>query len=228
MKISRTGVQLFSECPHCFYLQYKLKMRRPSGYPFTLNAAVDKLVKVEMDYYRDKQMIPPMVAKYGYDLIPYKHEQIDTWRNNFRGVSHEYGGHLFYGAIDDVWIDEDEMVHVVDYKCTAKADPVTGLDENAEHHKIYKKQVEFYTWLLMKNGIPMSEEAFFYYSTGDNTKDMFEDKLEFRTYVIPHTCDLSWIEPTLDELIEMVESDDVPESGSDCKYCIYHHNRMSL
>lgn len=228
MKFSRTGVQLFMECPHCFYLQYKLNVKRPRGYPFTLNAAHDKLVKTEMDYYRDKQEVPPILMNQGFNLIPYDHSELSTWRNNRRGVSFEFNGYHFYGAIDDVWIDDQGKVHVVDYKCTAKADPVVELDEKAEHHNIYKKQVEFYTWLLKNKSIPMSDEAYFYYSTGDNTLPMFNERLEFRTSIISHTCDLSWIEPTLQELISIFEGDVIPISDPNCSYCRYFDERKNL
>ena len=41
--ISRSKVDLFLNCPRCFYLDVKLGIKRPPGYPFNLNNAVDAI-----------------------------------------------------------------------------------------------------------------------------------------------------------------------------------------
>jgi len=58
---SRTAVDLFCECPRCFYLLHQKGLKRPPGYPFTLNAAVDKLAKEEFDTYRKAQTNHPIM-----------------------------------------------------------------------------------------------------------------------------------------------------------------------
>jgi len=51
-KISRSTIELFLECPRCFYPNYRLGIRRPSGPPFTINSLVDRLLKKELDFHR--------------------------------------------------------------------------------------------------------------------------------------------------------------------------------
>ena len=46
-KISRSKIDLFLECPRCFYLDVKGLVKRPSGPGFSLNSAVDELLKKE-------------------------------------------------------------------------------------------------------------------------------------------------------------------------------------
>ncbi len=46
-KLSRSKIDLFLECPRCFYLGNRLGVSRPPGFPFTLNSAVDALLKKE-------------------------------------------------------------------------------------------------------------------------------------------------------------------------------------
>ena len=48
-KISRSKIDLFIECPRCFYLGERLGVKRPSMPGFTLNIAVDELLKKEFD-----------------------------------------------------------------------------------------------------------------------------------------------------------------------------------
>lgn len=42
-KLSRSKIDLFIECPRCFYIDRVLGTGRPPGYPFALNSAVDHL-----------------------------------------------------------------------------------------------------------------------------------------------------------------------------------------
>ena len=51
-KISRSSIESFIRCPHCFYLDRKLGIKQPSGPPFSLNSAVDHLLKQEFDIHR--------------------------------------------------------------------------------------------------------------------------------------------------------------------------------
>ena len=51
-KVSRSGIELFTECPCCFYLNNRLGIRRPSGPPFNINKAIDELFKKEFDRHR--------------------------------------------------------------------------------------------------------------------------------------------------------------------------------
>jgi len=51
-KISRSKIDLFIECPRCFYLDRRLGVGRPPGFPFSINSAVDALLKQEFDVYR--------------------------------------------------------------------------------------------------------------------------------------------------------------------------------
>ena len=50
--ISRSGIDLFIQCPRCFYLDKRLGTGRPPGFPFSLNSAVDALLKKEFDGHR--------------------------------------------------------------------------------------------------------------------------------------------------------------------------------
>ncbi|MBM3384555.1 MAG: hypothetical protein FJY40_05405 [Betaproteobacteria bacterium] len=39
--LSRSKEDLFIECPRCFYLDRRLGIGRPAGFPFNFNSAVD-------------------------------------------------------------------------------------------------------------------------------------------------------------------------------------------
>lgn len=58
-KISRSKVEYFLNCKRCFFLDRKLGIGQPLGFPFNLNSAVDSLLKSEFDQYQEAQKRHP-------------------------------------------------------------------------------------------------------------------------------------------------------------------------
>lgn len=219
-KLSRSKIDLFKECPRCFYLDNKLGTKRPPGYPFNLNSAVDHLFKKEFDVYRKKGIAHPLMEEFGVDAVPFPHKDMDTWRDNFKGVKylHEPTEFIVTGAVDDVWVNPRGELIVADYKATSKDGEVT-LD--ADWQDGYKRQMEVYQWLLRQNGFKVSDTGYFVYANGDTDKDEFGGILEFDIKLIPYTGDDSWIEGTLNDIKKCLESDKIPNMNEDCDYCRY-------
>lgn len=222
-KLSRSKIDLFMECPQCFYLDRRLGVGRPPGFPFTLNSAVDCLLKKEFDLHRKEQTVHPFIEEFGIDAIPYQHKDIDTWRNTFKGIEYldKETNLLITGAIDDVWINPKGELIIVDYKATSKTSEV-NLD--AEWQRGYKRQMEIYQWLFKKNGFDVSKTGYFVYCNGDTGKPFFDKKLEFDIKVIPYAGDDSWIEGALKEIKKCLMSDEIPEMNHECDYCNYRKN----
>lgn len=227
-KLSRSKIDLFLECPRCFYIDNKLGVKRVPGFPFSINSAVDHLLKQEFDYHRAKGSQHPFQKEYGIDAIPAQHEDIDKWRHNFTGVQflHESTGLLVTGAIDDLWINSKGEYIVVDYKATAKEEAVKELDKDWQEG--YKRQMEVYQWLLRQNGLKVSDTGYFVYCTGQMDKEAFDKKIEFDVNLIPYTGSDDWVEKTLFEIKKCLESNVIPESNSDCDWCAYWNARKEL
>ena len=140
-KVSRSKIELFMECPRCFYIDRRLGTGRPPGFPFNINSAVDSLLKKEFDEHRVNGTRHPLLETYGVNAVPAPRAEMDDWRNNFKGVQylHEDTNLLVFGAIDDLWQDEDEGYIVVDYKATAKKEPVTELGPKVGRQDISAK-----------------------------------------------------------------------------------------
>ena len=115
-RLSRSKIGLFQECPRCFYLDNKLGLKRPPGYPFNLNTAVDALLKREFDAHRANGEQHPLQKQYGVDARPAAHEELNKWRENFTGVQylHKPTNLLITGAIDDLWQSSKGEYIVVD------------------------------------------------------------------------------------------------------------------
>jgi len=221
-KLSRSKIDLFIKCPRCFYLDRRLGVSQPQGYPFTLNSAVDLLLKKEFDVHRKAKSAHPLMEAYGLDAIPFAHKDIDVWRENFVGVQtlHEKTNLLIFGAVDDVWINPQGELIVVDYKATSKDSEVT-LD--AEWQDGYKRQMEVYQWLLQQNGFPVSHTGYFVYANGRRDKVAFDGKLEFDIKLIPYTGNTNWIEKTLGLIKHCLMDDRIPSASEECDYCAYRN-----
>ncbi len=220
-KISRTKIDAFLNCPRCFYIDRRLGVSQPPGYPFNLNSAVDHLLKKEFDVHRAKGTSHPLMKEYGVNAVPFVHELMDDWRENFVGVQyHDKETNLIItGAVDDVWIDPEGKLIVVDYKSTAKNGEVS-LD--SEWQIGYKRQMEVYQWLLRKNGFTVSDTGYFVYCNGDMDKKAFDGKLEFKVKLIPYIGSDEWIDNTVIKLKECLLSDEIPPMTAECDYCIYN------
>ncbi len=217
MKLSRSKIDLFLSCPRCFYMEVKMKVKRPPGFPFSLNNAVDTLLKKELDVHRTLGTAHPLQVH--LNLVPANLPQMNQWRDSLRGgVAYHHPVHhcTYYGGIDALWVDADSTYYVVDYKATAKAEPVMTLPDWADG---YRRQAEIYQWLLRKNGLKVSNTAYFVYCTGDNTRDGFDNRLLFNTHVIPYEGSDAWIEGALEALQLCLNSPDVPPFQKDCEYC---------
>ncbi len=219
------------QCPRCFWLDVRLKIKRPSGPPFQINKAIDELLKKEFDTYRAKGEAHPMMTDNQIKAVPFQHDDLDKWRQNFTGVFtlHEPTNLHVFGAIDDIWVDSAGQVYVVDYKATAKASEVS-LD--AEWQISYKRQMEVYQWLLRQNGLEVSDTAYFVYTNGRLDLEGFFDRVEFHTKVIPYVGDASWVEPKLLQMKDCMDGDMPPVGtaamGGPCDFCTYAKTRTEL
>lgn len=227
-KLSRSKIDLFQECPRCFYIDNKLGIKRVPGFPFSINSAVDHLLKQEFDSHRVKGEQHPLQTKYGIDARPASHEELDEWRRNFGGVKylHEPTGFLVTGAIDDLWVNDSGEYMVVDYKATAKEEAVKELDK--EWQDGYKRQMEVYQWLLRQNGLKVSNTGYFVYCTGKMDREAFDGRIDFEVNLIPHEGDDSWVEKILFKIKKCLDSEKIPACSEGCDTCAYWNARKGV
>jgi len=220
-RLSRSKIALFLECARCFYIDNKLGVARPPGFPFNLNSAVDALLKKEFDVHRAGATAHPLMKQYGINAVPFVHKDINTWRENFKGIEcqHAPTGFTISGALDDVWVNKKGELIVVDYKATSKDEKIEALDK--DWHLGYKRQMEIYQWLLRQNGHTVSDTGYFVYANASKDKEAFDATLEFEVTLVPYTGNADWIEKTLLDIKKCLQSDAVPNKAPDCDYCNY-------
>jgi len=220
-KISRSKLELFVKCPRCFYIDRRLGVGQPPGFPFNINSAIDHLLKKEFDEFRQSAQPHPLMREAGIDAVPCLHKQLEQWRTNFSGVQlhHEKTNLVITGAIDDLWVTPDQQHLVVDYKATSKDQPVTI---DAPWQGAYKRQLEIYQWLLRGNGLSVSDTGYFVYCNGRRSAPRFDHHLDFDISVIPYVGSDKWVDRCVMDAHECLMGDEIPPATTNCDYCTYH------
>jgi RecB family exonuclease len=219
--LSRSRIENFLNCPRCFYIDRKLGVEPPSGPPFNINIAVDHLLKKEFDAYRGRGEPHPYMIRAGIDAIPYSHPKLDEWRENFKGVRHVHpaSGFEVSGAIDDLWQERGTgKLIVADYKATAK-DSDVSID--GAWQISYKRQMEFYQWLLRQNGFDVADTGYFVYCNGDRSQERFDGVVRFKVSIIPYAGKTDWVEPTLMAARACLDAASPPSATAGCEQCAY-------
>lgn len=231
-KVSRSKIELFVQCPRCFWLDVRHKITRPSTPPFNINKTIDELFKKEFDVYRAQAKPHPLMLEYKVNAVPFQHPQLDVWREPFVGVValHKPTNLHVFGGVDDLWVSPNGDVIVVDYKATSKDKPVSI---DSDWQISYKRQLEVYQWLLRQNQLKVSNTGYFVYANGRSDMPGFYDRIEFKTVVIPYTGSDAWVEPTLIKMKACMDNNDMPPvgddiMGGDCSYCSYARSRTEL
>ncbi|MEK7624129.1 MAG: PD-(D/E)XK nuclease family protein [Patescibacteria group bacterium] len=222
-KLSRSKIDLFLNCPKCFYLDRRLGVSQPPGFPFSLNSAVDKLLKKEFDIHRENGSPHPLMKAYGLDLIPFQHEKMNEWRDALGGgiqYLHPATNFLITGGVDDIWVNPGGELSIVDYKATSKSDEV-NLD--ADWQIGYKRQMEIYQWLFRKNDFKVSDTGYFVYCNGKADKEAFDGKLEFDVKILPYKGKDNWIEQVIMDAYNCLAADVLPKSAPNCDFCSYRN-----
>lgn len=219
-KLSRSKLDLFINCPRCFYLDRKFGIGRPPSLPFTLNSAVDTLLKNEFNVYRLAGKTHPLMEKYGIDAVPFRHKDLDTWRTNTKGATffHKPTGMIITGSIDDVWVKPDGSLIIADYKATSTSKEITM---ESGYRAVFKRQLEIYQWIFRRMGFDVDPVAYLVYANALKSRGAFDAKLEFEMKILKVDADDRWVEDAIIRAQECLASGKIPDASNECTYCAY-------
>ena len=201
--------------------------------PFRLNSATDTLLKKTFDVAREKQVPHRYFKKNNINLVPFKHEKMDEWRENFQGIKHEYkkANLMVQGAVDDILINlKTKVLSPVEFKSTQTKDGEQTKYLGKPHHKFWKNQLEVYGYLLEKNGFKISEDSYIVFCNGDISPKDWKENLQFDVYVINYKMDYSWVEPTLDQIKKLLLEKKIPDFSDpdECDMCRFLQDQKEM
>ena len=233
-RISRSKFSDFLACSRCFYLDRVKGLISPSTPGWSLNETTDVLLKKEFDLAREKQVPHRIFERFGLsNIVPFKHENMDKWRDSLRqGLEYHVDGTniVLHGGIDDIWYDQlEEKIIVVDYKSQANNRPVTTRSYLAgTYHQGYKIQIDIYVYLLLNMGFDVSSVGYFYVCNADRAAPSFDGHMAFEETLVPYSWKIDWIGSKLSEMIEVLNSYDIPARNPYCENCAYAYQRSLI
>ncbi len=215
IQLSPNSLNLFLECPHCFWLDKKMGIKRPPPYPYALNSAVDALLKEEFDTYRSKNLPHPLLLENNIKAHLFSNQKLlNQWRNNLAGIRYfdrELEATLF-GAVDDVLESDDGKLAPLDYKSTGS--------KVANIYDRFQLQLDTYTFLMEKNGFKTMKKGYLAFYIVDKDKG-FIDRLPFRKEIYEIDTNPADVYEIFKDAVAVLKKDSPPPHSQDCQFQKY-------
>lgn len=214
--LSRRQLEMFVQCPRCFWLLKCHGIKQPEGFPLAIQTIIDSLLKAEFDEYRKKGKPHPILTEYGVHarLFP-DLEKLSQWRNNRQGLrwTDPQTKQTLFGAVDDVLEFPDGALAVLDYKASGAAE--------ATVYPSYQLQLDTYTFLLGQMGYTTAPRAFLAFFQAVR-EDGFQGRLPFRGKLVEVVPQPERVGPLFSEALEVAHSQEMPPPGEECKICRWY------
>lgn len=213
-----TGLNLFRECPRCFWLHYNKKVHRPRGIFPSLPGGMDLIIKDYFDKYRGS--LPPEIkGKVQGQLMP-DVNLMNSWRNWRTGLEYhdKERSAVLFGALDDCLTDNGYYVPL-DYK-TRGFPPRDG-----DSQKYYQTQLDTYSLLLNENNYKTRNFAYLVYYYPKEVKA--NGVVEFYIKPVKVDTDLSRAKKTFEDAVDLLNGP-IPKRHSDCEHCSWVGDRLGF
>jgi hypothetical protein len=209
-KLSPSKLNLFLECPLCFWLAEQ-GIHRPAG-PFpSLPSGMDLAIKKYFDGYRAKGQLPPELKGKVEGKLFDDLDLLNVWRNNRKGLSWtDKEGNILMGAIDDCLFDGKNHI-VIDFK-------TRGFELKEDSTSYYQNQLDCYALLLEKNGMTHPGFAYLIYFIPLELKEHGEVKFDIQ--VKKMNVDSQRALKTFNDAIKVLKGKR-PARHSECKFCAW-------
>ncbi len=216
--LSPSRLELFKECPRCFWLLMRKGIKRPSGIFPSLPSGMDSVLKSHFDSYRDRGELPPELVREGLQpgevSLFGNAELLKEWRNNRKGIRWtDEKGNVLMGAVDNILVKGSKLI-VLDYK-------TRGFPLKEGTADFYQDQMDIYNFLLKKNGYETEDYAYllFYHPVEVNEKG----EVIFETDLVRVEVSVENAEKIFRNALKVLEGE-MPEPSEECEYCLWASN----
>jgi len=171
---------------------------------------MDLILKKHFDSFMKKGELPPELKEFdGKVKLFDKVELLEEWRSNWKGIpwQDEEGNHI-HGAIDNL-LQKGSKLIVLDYK--TRGYPLK--DDTAAH---YQDQMDFYNFLLRKNGYETEDYAYLLFYHPDKVNG--NGDVVFHTDLVKMKISVQNAERILKEALSALKGE-MPEPAEECEYC---------
>jgi len=215
--LSPSSLNLFLDCPRCFWLYVKRRISRPEGPVSTLPRGMDGLIKKHFDKYRKFGRLPPELEG-RVTAKPIQQVLLDKWRDWRSGLRHEEEGVSLVGALDECFV-EGELYIPVDYK-------TRGYELKEDTASYYQNQLNIYAFLLEKNGYKVSTFAYLVFYVLESLSD--NGQARFKIQLIKVETDTKKAYQIFKEAAKLLDKDTPPQKNLRCNFCAWAVNNLSF
>jgi hypothetical protein len=216
----------------------------PSTPGWTLNTLTDTLLKKEFDECRAKQEPHRiMITNNLSHLVPYASEiikdkkgndklLIEEWRDSLHyGIKHRFKDTniILQGGVDDVWFNtKTKELVIADYKSQHKKEISQETYFNDPYKEGYKRQLDYYAYILKGMGFKVSSDAYFYICNAKEIDEGFHGKMLFDEVLIHYKIRTDYLETEIQKMIDAMNSENIPSSHDSCENCAYARQRSVI
>ena len=205
LKLSPSSLNLYLECPRCFWLHHNRGIKRPSGIFPSLPGGMDGVLKVYFNEYRGTGMLPPVIeGKVEGELLNPLPASL-FYKDDDRQA-------VLWGKLDDALDFGDNTFAPLDHK-------TRGYPPKDEILAPYQLQMDVYDLLMQTNEMPTKGVAYlvYYYPTPGQLHDHFP----FEVVVKEVKTNPKRAQKVFEDALELLRQDDIPTPKKTCEYCAW-------
>ena len=202
-RLSPSSLNIFLECPRCFWLYLNKNIKRPSIPVATITTGLDRVIKEYFNLYRRENKLPAMLE----GKVPGKLMRNFPNRGWLEFTDAKMDARLG-GYLDDCLQLEDNCYAALDHK--------TRGSRPTETHKAHRFQMDTYTFLLERNGLPTRRKAYLVYYIPKAV--ISREAIDFEVYVCEVNTDPGIAESVFYAALSVLKQA-IPQAAQDCAFC---------
>jgi len=211
MMLSPSSLNLYLECPRCFWLDKIKGIKRPKGIFPSLPSGMDLVIKNYFDNYRLEGELPEEIKdRIEGKLFP-DMETLKKWRS-WRSTDLRYVDEslnvILTGALDDCVV-EDNFYIPLDYK-------TRGSDLKEDPRKYYQTQLDCYCLMLESSGYKTKGMAYLVFYWPKKAKE--DGIVKFHVELLKIETRIEAPKKIVREAA-IILSSEIPKPSSNCEYC---------
>lgn len=209
--LSPSALNLFKDCPRCFWLEKVKNIKRPRGIFPSLPGGMDRVIKTYFDTYRIKKILPPELQIEAFKgILLYENlAQLELWRAWRTGLQYQGNGTTLSGMLDDLLVKDDWYIPF-DYK--TKGSPTNEEDAT----KYYQTQLDCYALMLEGNGLKTAGYGFLLYYSPKQVQA--QGNVQFEIQPIRIETNIQRAKDLLHKAVAILGAS-APEASENCEYC---------
>lgn len=213
IRLSPSTLNLFLECPKCFYLEQVEGFHRPRGIFPSLPGGMDVLIKKYFDKYRLQNKLPPEIDGKVEGKLMADLDLLNKWRSWRTGLVHMdvKSGAILSGALDDLLVNPEKGVFMpFDYK-------TRGFDLKEGSSDFYINQLNCYALLLEANGMKTAGFGYLCYYIPKEIKE--DGQVRFEITIKKMETNPESAKQVFESAVNLIVEKQMPKTHTSCEYC---------